>query len=396
MDEATPVRPHSYAFAALAVALSLFVSVLAAEALLRVAFPAPGAPVADPILGPRGSAGGDHDSRGYRNETALEQADIVILGDSQTYGNNAVREDAWPQALARETGTTVYQMAFGGWAATQYHALLDEALALQPKTIIVALYTGNDMLEVSERVYGAEAWALYREKDFTLSNAAESSLDVRLALDSGSDLSSTGLVVYKIRRWLRESFRLYGLLGDATRKLREYANLAESPQEREKRIDAFVESRPELGYDLEDANIGTTLSATYRFRAIDLAERDVREGWRLTQILVREMREKTEAANVRFMVVLIPTKELAYLELTRKKGESVPYFETYEKAERELWTEFEGFCAREHMRCIPVLDALVATLEKGERAYGDDINGHPRAAGYAAIAREVKARLEPL
>ena len=53
----------------------------------------------DPVLGfrPRPKAG-DHDSRGFRNAEALRSADIVCLGDSQTYGPPyGVREEAWPQ-----------------------------------------------------------------------------------------------------------------------------------------------------------------------------------------------------------------------------------------------------------------------------------------------------------
>ena len=45
---------------------------------------------------------GDHDGRGFRNPVALEQAEIVCMGDSQTYGRGVQREEAWPQQLASQ------------------------------------------------------------------------------------------------------------------------------------------------------------------------------------------------------------------------------------------------------------------------------------------------------
>jgi hypothetical protein len=80
----------------------------------------------------------------------------VVLGDSQTHGNNASREKAWPQQLAAYTGSSTYQMAYGGWGPPQYRALVDDALALKPKIVIVALYAGNDLLDSVRFVYALD------------------------------------------------------------------------------------------------------------------------------------------------------------------------------------------------------------------------------------------------
>ncbi len=36
----------------------------------------------------------DHDASGYRNPVVLERADIVVMGDSQTYGSEVSRKNA--------------------------------------------------------------------------------------------------------------------------------------------------------------------------------------------------------------------------------------------------------------------------------------------------------------
>src|SRR5512145_2835139 len=56
--------------------------------------------VPDDRLGHRPSPGVlDHDSRGWRNAAAYEKADIVVLGDSQTYGQGVQAMEAWPRQL---------------------------------------------------------------------------------------------------------------------------------------------------------------------------------------------------------------------------------------------------------------------------------------------------------
>ncbi len=39
---------------------------------------------------------GGHDAWGYRNPTVPSHADIVIIGDSQSYGFNAPMSETWP------------------------------------------------------------------------------------------------------------------------------------------------------------------------------------------------------------------------------------------------------------------------------------------------------------
>ena len=95
---------------------------LAAEVVLRVAsayVPAidlrtrrPGFEyVPDSILVWQGRSGyPGRDARGYRNPMALDHADMVVLGDSQTEGVSVPQSDIWSSVAGDNLGVTTYNM----------------------------------------------------------------------------------------------------------------------------------------------------------------------------------------------------------------------------------------------------------------------------------------------
>jgi hypothetical protein len=107
---------------------------------------------------------GPHDILGFRNKMVPNRADVVIIGDSQTYGLNAHMIDNWPHFFTTflPDGTTVYSMATGGWGAAQYYYAATKAPYFSPKVVIIAFYTGNDPLETFSMVYGSDDWAKFK------------------------------------------------------------------------------------------------------------------------------------------------------------------------------------------------------------------------------------------
>jgi len=97
----------------------------------------------------------DHDKKGFRNKFVPRNADIVALGDSQTYGVKVLRHQSWPQGvkvlrhqswpqqLARLSNKKIYNMACGGYGQAHHLILLEEAIEFKPKLIIETLYTGT-------------------------------------------------------------------------------------------------------------------------------------------------------------------------------------------------------------------------------------------------------------
>ena len=71
--------------------------------------------VEDPVLGRRiQPLTTGHDALGFRNREVPQHADIVAIGDSNTYGVSAPREGSWPHQLSGLLGEPVYNMGLGG------------------------------------------------------------------------------------------------------------------------------------------------------------------------------------------------------------------------------------------------------------------------------------------
>src|SRR6266849_978830 len=110
--------------------------------------------VPDPELGNRLAPGTPgHDTNGYRNDSVPAQADIVAVGDSQTWGVNADRQSTWPQQLAKLSGHSVYNMSLGGYGPVQYWVLTQRAQKMSPRLVVVGLYLGNDLYDTYRLAY---------------------------------------------------------------------------------------------------------------------------------------------------------------------------------------------------------------------------------------------------
>ncbi len=86
-------------------------------------------------LFPDDVSGGPHDILGFRNREIPTAPDVMCIGDSQTYGNNAPLDLNWPSVLAKEIGKSksVYNMSVGGWCAVEYLEIFKKALLLKPR-----------------------------------------------------------------------------------------------------------------------------------------------------------------------------------------------------------------------------------------------------------------------
>lgn len=101
----------------------------------------PGRPEGHPTF----TCGMRTDERGYRNPTALDQADVVVLGDSFAEGSHVSDEHAWPAILADASGLSVYNLGMSGYEPLEYAASLEQVgLALKPKFVFCQIYEGND------------------------------------------------------------------------------------------------------------------------------------------------------------------------------------------------------------------------------------------------------------
>lgn len=365
----------------------IIVACILGEFLIRIAVPV--SYVSDSKLGMIGS-GGEHDARGFRNAVALSQASIVVLGDSQTYGNNAERDDAWPQQLGKIASTTVYQMAFGGYSALQYRDLMDEGIALHPNILIVAFYAGNDLLETYTGVYdsGNSKWNKRRDPGFVPPATTSDPLTYRQELQTGLSRNTVEFSVWRVRYWMRLHSRLYAFLGDITREIRERVGIAKTMKEKHQQFTDFAKEHPEIAYIFkENEKLRTIMSPAYRLEAVSLDEPRAKEGWRITKEIFQEMSEKARMEHIPLIFLYIPTKEFAYLEYMRLSSVQIPgEFHGYYAAESRLQDEFLKNCYKLGDYCFSVTSALAEALRLGEKVYGETMDGHPLALGYQVIA----------
>src|SRR5215472_7496440 len=124
------LKIKNYFICVLLMVLSISICLITMEFLLRIVF----YPVdylepylvEDDLLGvkvkPHSSG---HDSWGYRNKLVPTSADIVTIGDSQTYGISATAADSWPAKLHQLIHKDVYNLSLGGYGPLEYLYLLE-------------------------------------------------------------------------------------------------------------------------------------------------------------------------------------------------------------------------------------------------------------------------------
>jgi GDSL-like Lipase/Acylhydrolase family len=108
-----------------------------------------------------------YDGRGYRNATALDRADIVLIGDSYVEGGIEGGYVSDDQVVSRflqdRLGRSVANLGVAGYGTAQELVVLErDAMALAPRVVIWFFFEGND---------------LYNDQDFQ--NAMLAAHDVR-------------------------------------------------------------------------------------------------------------------------------------------------------------------------------------------------------------------------
>lgn len=283
------------------------------------------------------------DSRGFRNAGPWPaRADIVVLGDSVTFGFGVPDDRSWVALLARGLpGTVVVNLALPGLGPLQ-HLEVYRAFAsgLRPRLVLIGLFPGNDFWDTAkylewQRLGKGGNYMLWRDFGVTEDDARS-----------------------RRRQWLKSSYlvSLLWTLRNPDRAQRYGGNpivheTATGPILLFPRVLEEVRERTRPGrLEFEEA-----------FRALVALNRLVADS------------------GGRLLVVLLPTKEDVYLPV---KGlmQGDPLEHVYRRLE-EL--------------SLPYLDLtppLRQAAERGERLYFHT-DGHPNARGYAVIARVVAEHL---
>lgn len=294
---------------------------------------------ARPFLPAHGGTG-PHDLLGLRNHAVPNSADIIAIGDSQTYGNNVVVALNWPNTLQRILRTSghaksVYSMATGGWGAIQYLEVSRYAAVFSPKTLIVAFYTGNDPIDTFTLAYASEHWKRYRlNPKISASDAPRVKFpppDEEIWSPTFKNGISTGFIPAMRRK-----------------------NSESSPA-----MDTAYEIMAQVAKDI--SSIANETGAEVLF-------------------------------------TIIPTKEWLYGEkVSSEFPKEMPkeYAQLLEEESARIdWFSQQLASAGNNAQYVDVTLSLKAAIASGQAIYPENINGHPIQAGYEIIAKTIAEELK--
>lgn len=330
-----------------------------------------------------------HDADGFRNDTVPAHADIVALGDSQTWGVNVSRSEAWPQALAKRSGRTVYNMGVGGYGPVQYLTLTDKATQLSPKIIVIGLYFGNDLYDAYLLTYHNDAYASLRQSgaaDKLLPDTVKPKADARWAeiqnFHSNYERSTSGWIY-----WLRGH--------SAVGRLLTRTGLGNADGDVWYEIGAaWAQANPDQGAAYKDDHSRTVLAPAYRLTGFDLDEVRIAEGLRLTKDLLRRIKRKTDQEKIKLLVLYIPTKEMVYAEAVQKsQGQLTGSYAKLTGMETLLAAEITSVCEQEGIEHVSALLPLREAVRQSKQIYPSDTESHPLAQGYFVLASTVNEAL---
>ena len=414
--------------------LTLLISFICIELLLRLSVhlvpsnplaPPRGISTSDPVLGHRfkpGAAG--HDQWGFRNDSVYSRADVLVLGDSQTYGSGVKKEENWPSRLQQQTGLKVYNMALGGWGPVESMLLLEEGLRLKPRLVIEALYSGNDFHDCYTAAYYRLQLDSLKTCDPSLAAAVDSAERVEKYNELVARTHSFRRnkkregTIYRLKNWLYANLFTYKLLSISKSKI---LSALESDGNRIKSIDRkqsptraqptsmLTEKRwadskkaaelyPTHYLIFESGEYRTILTPAYRGVATDTDDPRVREGVQLATASIARMAARLRKEEIPFLVLLIPTKELVFGQMadsinTRNDEARRLYFEMLGK-ETNIWDSVKASFDSAGIAWLDGLDCLRDAFSDGIQPYMVTENGHPDVPGHQALASCVASWIE--
>lgn len=354
--------------------------------------------IEDPKLGKRMSPfHPDHDNRGYRNRENVKNTKFLIIGDSLTYGYATPPEGAWPRHFSKLTGEATYNAGVGGYGPCEYKNVLDELLVLNPKTVILALYLGNDISNAYKSVYienrcqsfktnDASILKKIKEEDaiMTLPELARKAMgknamggDERIGHNPLTAWLTDNSYLYKLGRSLNFKFFPQGIstggLTDFNRSFFESAN-------RPKRL-AFGES-PQFRTVFKNPK--------HDLLAVNLEDPRIQEGLRITQSVLLSISNSLRTRRINFLVAVFHNKQFVYAGLIEKKNPNFsPSFFELVKQEKQITQLFIKFFDQHNMNYVDTYESIQSMFSENIPPYHESDEQHPNAHGYYALAQSI-------
>ncbi len=286
------------------------------------------------------------DEHGFRNPSPWpDSADVVLVGDSETFGFGVGDDSTWSRMVARALpGMRVINLGLPGMAPKQYLRVYERfGVPLHPKVLMFGLFPGNDLQDEGE----FNAW-----------------------IEAGSPGN--------FETWKFSHGTLPGLLQRALQHSYLYWTLRESAR-------AFRARRAGSAAASHSANTmvfpdGSHMQFAPSFLASQVPM--AHPGAPLFEDVMRSIeqaRTTARAQGTAFVVLIFATKEDVYFPL---QGDSLPPVRP-------------PFVRALQERGIPYLDLAMPMQEEARkhRQLFFEVDGHPNGAGYRVIADTVAGYL---
>jgi hypothetical protein len=342
-----------------------------------------------------------HDSKGFKNPAVPDKAQIIALGDSQTYPTAIEPDQAWPRRLESMTKETVYSFAVGGYGPVHSLILWPEAVALHPEIIIEAFYSGNDLYDSFNIVYNRGQLPELKSPDAQLQKNVREAEELesiemrfnRMYLMGGENTryakkppSTATRIWLSLKRFLSEHSMIYGLFWKARYIVADM--IYNDPWENAK---AFANSHAEYCQVFSTGQFKTIFTTEYHLLGLNLEDPRIAEGHQISLRAIRRMAELAAERKIRFIVALIPTKELVFKELWSTPSES---FRTLTDNEGRFLEITKHFFEENGIEYVDVLPALRTQLAEGIQPYHVSSDGHINEHGHLAIAKLMHAQIQ--
>jgi len=354
----------------------------------------------DGKLGVRGNPSyPQHDHNGYRNKKVPDRADIVALGDSNTYGYFAKPEEAWPQQLGMLSNTITYNMGFGSYCPVHSLIQYEEAKSLDPKLIIVAFFAGNDVGDSYNIVYYKGQYPKLK------------SIDPNILKSIGQMKDKTrvrGKITRKIKRksfvnledWkrnIKNKSKLYGLYKTSKKLFKSVVkyvlqSMHISLDFWESRKWNSIKQRVEKDKNsqiFENDKFKTVFNINTGPWALNLEAPKIQEGLRISLQALKELNNRSVHDGIMLIALLIPTKELAFRDIVQQDfTNKIRNYQDLVDNEEIIWRKTKNFLRSHQIDFVDALPTMRESLKKGDEPYMQyDPHGHVSVKGQQAIAK---------
>jgi hypothetical protein len=306
------------------------------------------------------------DSSGFRNITDKGKFDVVILGDSHSYGYGVTARSSFPVQFSRQTGLTSYNYGMGGYGPAQYANLIDDALRKSKKFVVVALFMGNDMFDACNIANELLYWREYFE---ALGIATETCGGRYSPMDSGSQTGDASLS-RRLKAFIKQT-RTGSLLNSHVWL----------PFKGWLKLIGIWPSNP-ASLTVDDNTVSTIFGVWPNHTATAAA------GLEITKHLLAQITQSAKQKDIVPILLLLPSKQNIYLDYLLASGyELPPNFTESVKQEKGFTLDLLKFASNSGFVAVSAFNHLMALRKLGHALYPVDDDSHPDALGYEAYAQ---------